>query len=402
MDVRTAERMLRAAQVVAATLDADLVLEHILEEACGLLRARAAVVWALEEDGAAGRFRARGFAEAERRRIESRLLHWGDHPSAEALVEEAGVARVTLVAGGRAAGVLVVSCPGGRPLSARRRECLRRFAPLAAAALVRAAEHERTRRALATVSESQAMLGAVIQHASDGILVLDDHLRVMLANRAAETLTGHPAGTLLGRQCFDFLRCYCGGAQPVCEERCPLNPLLSLRREPAPPAELRLDTPAGHRWVGVSWATIASGRGGRPLTVLVLRDITAAKEADQMKSAIISLVSHELRTPLTSIRMLSELLVEHAFDPREARPLLSDIAAESRRLSRLVEQVLEVARLEGGHVAFTPRPVDLPPLLAAAVELLRPHAPGHTFHLERAKNLPAVLADPDRVRQILD
>ena len=121
-----------------------------------------------------------------------------------------------------------------------------------------------------------------------------------------------------------------------------------------------------------------------------------------MKSTIIGLVSHELRTPLTSIRMLSELLIQHQFDSTEGKEVLHDIAREARRLGQLIDNILEVARIEGGQVPIHLQPVALGPIITEAVALLRAQTGIHTFVVEVPEDLPRVRGDPDRVRQIVD
>ena len=121
------------------------------------------------------------------------------------------------------------------------------------------------------------------------------------------------------------------------------------------------------------------------------------------KTDFVSNVSHELRTPLTSIRMFSELLAEDRItDPERRRRALGTIAAESARLSRLVEGVLDFSRLEQNRRKYDLRPLDLGELLSdiqqATADGPTRHSSFVTPHCER---IPAVLADRDAVRQIV-
>lgn len=418
--------LLAAGRAVASSLAPAEVLERILEAACELLRASAAAVWELTGDGTLQRRAALGLSERYLGAVmtlppgegatglaarEGRIVAITDaaadpRVSVRALWADEGIrafVSAPLVAEGCLVGVVNVYCRDRRRFVTDELALLAGFADLAAAAIRNARLHEQTLQALSEVSAREALLSTVIGNASDGIIVLDDQYRVVLFNPASERLTGQRAAEVVGRRCFEFLRCRHCGEEPLCHGACPMTPIFTLARDAIPYSELMVDTHEGReRWVGASWAAARDGADGRLLAVMVLRDITAAKEADQMKTAIIGLVSHELRTPLTSIRMLSDLLVEHDFPPAEGRPLLADIASEARRLGRLVEQVLEVARLEGGRVAFEPRPVALAPLAAAAVDLLRNQTERHVFDLDLPADLPAVLGDPDRLRQVLD
>jgi signal transduction histidine kinase len=134
---------------------------------------------------------------------------------------------------------------------------------------------------------------------------------------------------------------------------------------------------------------------------MVLRDITAAKEMDELKSSLLSTISHELRTPLTSIRALSELMVEDDFKGRDTRQVAATINRESERLTRLVDNVLDAARIEAGRLPTHSRPTAVAPLVAEAIAVLEGQAGGR-FLTDVPPDLPLVLADPDRLRQVLD
>ena len=139
-----------------------------------------------------------------------------------------------------------------------------------------------------------------------------------------------------------------------------------------PYLELRIRARGGdERWVGASLAEVASRRRGTPRIVLVLRDITVAKEMDELKSSLIATVSHELRTPLTSLRALSELLLEHVLAPDQSRELAGHINAEAVRLSRLVDNILDVTRIEAGGLTSEPQRLDLAALLREAVAVVQ-------------------------------
>jgi Na+/proline symporter/nitrogen-specific signal transduction histidine kinase len=125
---------------------------------------------------------------------------------------------------------------------------------------------------------------------------------------------------------------------------------------------------------------------------------------DRLKDDFMSSVTHELRTPLTSIRALSELMRD---DPEMAAPqrahFLGLVVAESERLSRLVNQVLDMAKIESGHAEWLALDVDLAALLEQAVattaELFRER--GAVVELHKPAEVPLLRADPDRLLQVL-
>lgn len=127
------------------------------------------------------------------------------------------------------------------------------------------------------------------------------------------------------------------------------------------------------------------------------------RELDRLKSEFVSLVSHELRAPLTNIKGAVELLLENVEASQEYQPqeLLQVINGEVGRLSRLVQGVLEVTRIEAGTLGVQQEPLDLKQHLDKIVRQLQFRAPQHEFVLPEKERVPRILADPDRLDDIL-
>jgi PAS domain S-box-containing protein len=156
-----------------------------------------------------------------------------------------------------------------------------------------------------------------------------------------------------------------------------------------------------YRWV--SWRSSVSPDGS--LIYAVARDIQERKRVEQMKNDFVSVVSHELRTPLTSIRGSLGLIAGGVAGelPEKAR-LLVDIAAKnSDRLVRLINDILDVEKIESGEMGFRFSPVELMPLVEAAVDGNRAYAQGYEVELRivRAVDGVRVWADPDRLLQVM-
>ncbi len=128
------------------------------------------------------------------------------------------------------------------------------------------------------------------------------------------------------------------------------------------------------------------------------------REVDRMKDDFISTVTHELRTPLTSIRALSEMLYD---DPRleleQRTRFLGVIVSETERLTRLINQVLDMAKLESGRAEWTTGEVDVGQVVSEAIAALEPLFREKKVSLESAiaDQLPTVLADRDRLTQVV-
>jgi Na+/proline symporter/signal transduction histidine kinase len=128
------------------------------------------------------------------------------------------------------------------------------------------------------------------------------------------------------------------------------------------------------------------------------------QELDRMKDDFVSTVTHELRTPLTSIRAFSEILLDNPdLDAEERRRFLRPIVDETERLTRLINQVLDLAKLEAGAAQWHVEPVDLRDVLrastAATAQLFRDR--GASLHVDLPDTVPPVAADPDRVVQVM-
>jgi signal transduction histidine kinase len=126
------------------------------------------------------------------------------------------------------------------------------------------------------------------------------------------------------------------------------------------------------------------------------------RELDQLKNEFIAIVSHELRTPIASVYGAATTLQRRNLDRGRRNALLSVIYAESSRLARLVDQVVWASRFESGHVSINVEPCMPLELANEVIEAARIHLPATlTLDLRADSSLPAILADPERVRQVL-
>ena len=144
---------------------------------------------------------------------------------------------------------------------------------------------------------------------------------------------------------------------------------------------------------------------GQPLCLAItVRDVTAIKEHEQLKSDMISLMSHELRTPLTSINGFSELLVADRELPEPAREFVSIIANESQRLSRMINTFLAVAQLERKDKQEVLKiPLRLDEVVREALANLQPIAKKKRIRLveQASQRIPPVAADKSLISKAL-
>ena len=128
------------------------------------------------------------------------------------------------------------------------------------------------------------------------------------------------------------------------------------------------------------------------------------RELDRLKDEFVAMVSHELRTPLTSIRAFAEILRDSGELPEEKRRHFLDVVVrESQRLSRLIEEILDLARLESGRLTLEPQRLDLAELARHSVEAVQrlQEDRGIRLTVEIPPHQAMVIGDPDRLEQVI-
>jgi signal transduction histidine kinase len=124
-------------------------------------------------------------------------------------------------------------------------------------------------------------------------------------------------------------------------------------------------------------------------------------ESEQTKSELVSNVSHELRTPLASVLGFSSLMLDRDLTPEEMRRYLEVIRTEARRLAELLNDLLDIQRIEQGTIELKLEEVDLNDLLAAQVTLYSAQSANHELRLDAADDSVVVYGDRDRLAQVI-
>jgi two-component system, OmpR family, phosphate regulon sensor histidine kinase PhoR len=248
---------------------------------------------------------------------------------------------------------------------------------------------DRLRTTITTLSAEQTKLAAVMTGMMDGVIATDRAGKVTLANRAAIELLGWPPDPPEPR----------GAAWKVGPRlRAVLEDAATLGKvtaEELPPAE------ASDRLIEVHCAPI-QGEGGRPTgAVAVLRDVTDVRRLERARRELTANVSHELRTPLTSIKGFAETLLAGAMnDEKTSRHFLQIIDQETNRLVKLVDDLLDLSRLEGKGLSLELAQVRVGEIVKDAVTKMTPLAGTRHVQVRSARDV-TVLADRDRLAQVL-
>jgi signal transduction histidine kinase len=204
-----------------------------------------------------------------------------------------------------------------------------------------------------------------------------------------------------------------GSWQPPEPLREPLGEALRGQRDYLPESfdkAIQLGSNGRERAVLPRILTIRDPYGNTLGAAVLFQDVTRLRLLDQVKSNLVATASHELKTPLTSVRLAVHLLLEEAVGPLTAKQteLLLDARENSERLLAMVNNLLDLARLEQGWRQLDRRPASPASLLQEAAETLRPRAQdkGVELVLDIPPGLPAVTVDAPRIghalRNLLD
>ena len=247
----------------------------------------------------------------------------------------------------------------------------------------------RLRSRLQELSRDRARMEAILSGMVEGVLVVDRQGRLQLVNRVAQHMLRADADST-GRPYLEVIRHPDIAAQLAA----------TLRGENPGATELALSRDPGRTFIARAATVAADGGGG---AVLVLHDITDLRRADQIRRDFVANVSHELRTPLTAIKGYVEALLDGPVQDEESRTFLEVIGRHSRRMERLVQDLLRLARLDARQEMLERASCDVLQLFRGVVADLTP-----TIEAKRQRvsfDLPAehlaVSADPAKLHDIV-
>ena len=257
---------------------------------------------------------------------------------------------------------------------------------------------ELARRAAVTVdnallfaeAERRADAARVLEHIGDGVFMLDHEGVVRLWNRAAEAVTRLSAEEVVGRPAVEAIPGWAAIARNV---PVATTPATGLSAETLP-----LELPGRELWLSIAAVEFNEG------TVYAFRDLTADRVLEELRSDFVSTVSHELRTPLAAIYGAALTLQREdlQLDETQSANLLGVIATESDRLARTVNDILWASRLDADRVQLDLGTHDPRELARTVVEAAQVHLPsGVELSFSCERELPPILGDPDKVRQVL-
>jgi two-component system phosphate regulon sensor histidine kinase PhoR len=243
--------------------------------------------------------------------------------------------------------------------------------------------HEQLAARFAALQREKAESAAIVESMVEGIIATDAGGRIITVNAAARALLGYGAAA----------------AMP------PLATLFRAKTARAAVDEVLGGGAVVDRELALDGSTLLLN--ARPLpgggAVLVLHDLTEVRRLEAVRRDFVANVSHELKTPLTSISGYAETLRDESVDADTRQRFVGTILANARRMQHLVDDLLDLARIESGRWMPRPVPSDVRFLAAEAWSGFADRAAGRNiaFELHVAPDAATVRADPDAVNQVL-
>lgn len=249
-------------------------------------------------------------------------------------------------------------------------------------------------------------LNTIISSIVDGVIVLDMQRKVVLTNKAIEKITGYKANEMIGQ---------------------PINSLIALKDQNGKLVETKaycsISPDKDKDCLNILATVTLVGKGGQSMTVdvttaqiaeefqadlgclLIIRDVSQKEVFRQMQIDFVSMASHEIRTPLTSIVGYLSTLSEEGKLKGEMKEFLDRALLSAQQLSVLVNNLLNVSKIERESFAVSLQPLDWNKVLAQAVTDNKPQAVQKRISLKLSlpdKTLPKVMADATRISEVLN
>jgi PAS domain S-box-containing protein len=250
------------------------------------------------------------------------------------------------------------------------------------------------------LSNTKTYLANVLDSINNGIIALDVEMRLSQINRNATAMLDIVPPEKLSVDIAEILpEAFVAVAREMVEET--LTNGFAMERMFTQRTTAGLELP-----LAVSTSLLRDEAGALHGVIIILRDMTASKELerlrrlDQMKSEFVSNVSHELRTPLTSIKAYTEALMDMATGDTQ-KEFLGVVDSESDRLLSLIEDLLNVARIESGRVSLKLATFKPHLMVEEILGVSKVQSKKHQIVREIPDNLMPIYADKDKLKEVI-
>jgi K+-sensing histidine kinase KdpD len=233
-----------------------------------------------------------------------------------------------------------------------------------------------------------------------GLVMEDLEGNVLYVNRSIRELVNSHARDLAGSPVIDLYKRILEGSETYSTDLIKVQDLLQVDTEQE--ISLSLSNGSSERIFRIKGFTVNDSSGMLLGRGQILQDITREYELDRMKSSLISTVSHELRTPLAAIKGYATTLLADDVDweLKAQNEFIQIISDETDRLSELVNNLLDMSKIEAGNLVLTLRYCDLREVIQRGISRSYPN-PGDRLKMVIPENLPIIEADPQRLEVVI-
>ncbi len=246
-------------------------------------------------------------------------------------------------------------------------------------------------RKLETLEREKLLALAVLESMSEAVIAVDSSGKVLLVNQATEKLFGLDPNKVKGKNFLEAVR------------NTHLNEIIlkALEQAKIQSEEMEMVTPIA-RFFRIQAAPLV--QQGRTIGVIaVLHDVTQLKQLEQMRKEFVANASHELKTPLTSIQSAVETLLAGAMeDPGHHRQFLRCIEEDAGRLRRLIEDMLQLSRIESREAALQKQKVRAGDFLQEVIGVFKKNLQEKNISLESEWQEQTLIADPEQLRRAIE
>ncbi len=242
------------------------------------------------------------------------------------------------------------------------------------------------------LSEDRAQLLAVLTSMVEGVMVLDSRGYVLQVNPALERMFGISRVEARGRPCAELFR------------HQQLNDLVTAILRSRTHHQDEIVLPLSGRCLQIEASPAGGERENEASVVLVFHDMTELRRLEKIRKDFVANVSHELRTPLTSIKGYVEALLDGAKDdPSASMKFLEIILKQSDRLNLIIEDLLELSKIESGGISLKEEPLELRSIIDRTLSIIKPIAGKNRHRLVATidPSLPSMAGDEGRLVQVL-
>ena len=415
-------RLSAAVQHVSSSLDLDTVLDEILASARALTGARYGVITTMDEAGQPVDFTSSGLTAEEHRR----LFEWPDGlrlfahfrdlpgplrlPDLSAYVQSLGFSLDPMPCkafqctpmryrGAHVGSFFLAEKEGGEEFTGEDEEVLGLLASNAATAIANARTHRAEQRA-------RADLEALVETTPVGVVVFEARTGnlVSLNREAKRIVEGLRMPGRTAEQLLEVVTCQRADGRTVSLGEFPLAQELS-RGETVRAEEIALSVPDGRSVTTLVSATPVRSEDGEVASVVVtMQDLAPLEELERLRAELLGMVSHELRAPLAAIKGSASIVLEASspLDPAEVREFFRIIGAQAEHMRGLISDLLDVGRIETGTLSVSPEPSEVGALVDQARNTFLSGGGRHRVLVDLPLELPRVMADRQRIVQVLN